>query len=302
MASGDGFAGLKALSAKVKNERRLLLERLKAFENKLLDSSEGLGCFGSSTSVTLSTWDHEESGISGGLVGWLFFDGEKLKVRTEAYSDSGHESDYDDRELDTVEPRWLALLSTPKILDSLIDNISRVLEDEHILTATANEWLTEFVAAEKAMIDADLEEQFAHHPSLLESWQKARDAVEVDPEHSIARSSSHVETVLKACLKQFGDIGYENLTVQTLTSRTVRKLRDSGMLDEGASQSLAGIGTIFHGIGTLRNSSSTAHGKNDGYTPPSSELAQLINHLSGAGSAFVLKQTEKVVQAQQKQE
>lgn len=301
MAGGDGFTGLKALSAKVKNERRVLLERLKAFENKLLESSEGLGCFGSSTSVTLSTWDHEESGISGGLAGWLHFDG-KLTVRTEAYSDSGHESDYSDREIDTVQPRWLALLSTPKILDSLIENISRILEAEHTLTATANQWLTEFVEAEKAVIDADLEEHFEKRPSLLESWQKARKAVEVDSEDSIARSSSHVETVLKACLKELGDAGYENLTVQALTSRTVRKLRDSGMLDEGALQSLTGIATIFHGIGTLRNSSSTAHGKNEGYTPPGSDLAQLINHLAGAGSAFVLKQTEKVVQGQQKPE
>ncbi|WP_420876014.1 abortive infection family protein [Pseudomonas taiwanensis] len=33
------------------------------------------------------------------------------------------------------------------------------------------------------------------------------------------------------------------------------------MLDEGTAQSLTGIGTIFHGIGALRNSSGTAHGK-----------------------------------------
>lgn len=302
MASGDGFAGLKALSAKVKNERRLLLERLKAFENKLLDSSEGLGCFGSSTSVTLSTWDHEESGISGGLVGWLYFDGEKLWVRTEAYSDSGHESDYSDREIDTVEPRWLVLLSTPKVLDSLITNISRILEDEHTLTATANEWLVEFVEAEKTLIDADLEDHFEKHPSLLESWQKARKAVEIDPEDSIGRSCSHVETVLKACLKQLGEVGYERLPLQALNSRTAKKLLDAGTLTKDAIQTLTGVGTIFHGIGTLRNSSSTAHGKNDGYTPPGPDLAQLINHLAGACSAFVLKQTEKVVQAQQKPE
>lgn len=302
MASGDGFAGLKALSAKVKNERRLLLERLKAFENKLFESSEGLDCYGSSTSVTLSTWDHEESGISGGVVGWLFFDGKKLWVRTEAYSDSGHESDYSEHEIDSVEPRWLVLLSTPKILDSLIANISRILEDEHTLTATANEWLTEFVEAEKALIDADLEDHFEKHPSLLESWQKARKAVEVDPEDSIARSCSHVETVLKACLKQLGDVGYEAAPMQNLNSRIAKKLLDAGTLNKGAMQALTGIGTIFHGIGTLRNSSSTAHGKNDGYTPPGPDLAQLINHLAGACSAFVLKQTEKVVQSGQKPE
>lgn len=300
MANGDGFAGLKALSARLKNQRRLLLERLKAFEGKLLETSEGLGCFGSSTYVTLSTWDHEESGVSGGVAGWLFFDGDKLWVRTEAYADNGYEPDYNDYDLDAVEPRWLALLTTPKILDSLIENISRILEDEHTLTATANEWLTEFVATEKAFIDADLEEQFEAHPTLIDSWRKAQKAVEIDPEDSIARSSSHVETVLKACLKQLGDTGHETMTMQALTARTGKKLKEMGMLDEGATQALRGIATIFHGIGTLRNSSSTAHGKNDGYTPPSPDLAQLINHLAGSCSAFVLKQTEKIVQGKLK--
>ncbi|SCZ37648.1 MULTISPECIES: abortive infection family protein [Pseudomonas] len=302
MASGDGFAALKALSRRVKNQRSMLLHRLKAFENKLLESSEGVGCFGSSTYETLSTWDHEESGISGGVVGWLFFDGGKLWVRTEAYSDSGHESECKDHELDDVEPRWLVLLSTSKILNSLIENISRILEDEHILTASANEWLTEFVAVEKALIDKDLEEQFETHPTMLESWQKAQQSVEIDPEDSIARSSSHVETVLKACLKQLGDTGHEAMTVQALTARTVKKLNKMGMLDEGAKQALIGIATIFHGVGTLRNSSSTAHGKNDGYTPPGLDLAQLINHLAGACSVFVLKQTEKVVKGGHKSE
>lgn len=299
MVSSDGLAGLAALSAKIKNERRLLLDRLKSFEKKLLESAEGLGCCGSSKSVTLSSWDHEESGVSGGRAGWLFFDGVKLTVRTESYSDSGHESDYDDYGLDAVQPGWLVLLSAPKILDSLVADISRILEEEHIVIATANEWLTKFVEAEKGAIDTDLEEHFEQHPSLLESWQKARRAVESDPEDSITRSSSHLETVLKTCLKQLGDSGYETLSVDKLTSRAVKRLRDAAILDEGALQSLTGLGTIFHGIGTIRNSSSTAHGKNDDYSPPGVDVAQLINHLAGSGSAFVLKQTEKILKGKE---
>ncbi|MGE8059489.1 abortive infection family protein [Pseudomonas sp. NPDC089547] len=199
-----------------------------------------------------------------------------------------------------IKPEWLRSLSTPAILESLVADISRSLEEEHITISTTNEWLTEFVLAEKAAIDSDIEKQFEPHQTLLESWQTAQKAVEIDPEDSIARSSSHTETVLKACLKQLGDTGHETLAIQSLTSRTAKKLHDVGMLDEGAKQALIGIGTVFHGIGTLRNSSSTAHGKNDGYTPPGSDLAQLINHLSGACSAFVLKQTEEVLKGEQK--
>lgn len=299
MTNSDGLAGLAALSARVKSERRLLLDRLKSFERKLQESSEGLGCCGVSTHVTLASWSHEESGMSGGRYGWLSFNGQRLIVKTEKHADGWDEPVWENFELEAIKPEWKVLLSAPAILESLVDDISRSLEEEHIVTASTNEWLTKFVAAEKAAIDADIEEQFEQHPSLLESWQKARKAVEVDPEDSIARSSSHAETVMKACLKQLGDTGYEAMTVQSLTSQVVRKLRDAGTLDEGALKSLNGIGPIFHGIGTLRNSSSTAHGKNDGYTPPGPDVAQLINHLSGACSAFVLKQTEKLLKEQE---
>ncbi|MGY2135862.1 abortive infection family protein [Pseudomonas reactans] len=302
MANNDGLTGLAALSAKVKGERQKLLDHLKAFDKKLVESAGGLGCRGSSKSVTLEHWEIEDIGVSGGSTGWLSFTGERLIVRVERFADGSPEPDWNDYELAEIKPDWVLLLSTPAILESLVADILRNLEEEHITISTTNDWLTDFVSAEKAAIDSDIKKRFEHHPTLLESWQKAQKTVEVDPEDSIARSSSHVETVLKACLKELRDTGYETLPLQNLTSRTTKKLHEAGMLNEGAKQSLAGIGTIFHGIGTLRNSSSTAHGKNDGYTPPGPDLAQLINHLSGACSAFVLKQTAKVFKDEQKQE
>ncbi|WP_236166331.1 abortive infection family protein [Pseudomonas juntendi] len=298
MGKSDGMAGLAALSAKVKNERRILLERLKAFEKELFGLMDGLGCRGSSGNVTVLSWEHEESGVSGGRVAWLHFNGAKLMVRANSYSDyGGHDSEIDEYELNEVDPGWLVLLSSPECLDSLVEDISGTLKNEQILFSSANEWLTRFVAAEKAEIDADLAEQFKEHPTLLESWQKARAVVESDPEDSIARSSSHLETVLKACLKQLGDTGHETMPVDKLTARMVKKLRDATSVEGGVLQSLSGLGTIFHGVGTTRNSSSTAHGKNEGYSAPEVEVAQLINHLAGAGSAFILKQTERVLKA-----
>ncbi|MGJ7513631.1 abortive infection family protein [Pseudomonas baetica] len=302
MANNDGLSRLASLTTKLKNERRLLLEKLEALEKKLVDSMGELGCYGTSNSVMLESWFYEESDRAGTTTGWLAFDGSKLIVRTEKYEDGWPEPDWNEYSLKEISPEWQVLLSRPVVLESLIDNISSQLEAEHDTITNTNERLTEYVAAEKAAIDADLEQHFEQHPTLLESWQKAQKAVEVDPEDSIARSCSHAETVMKTCLKQLGDTGYEGDAVQGLTSRVVKKLRGAGCLDEGSLQSLKGISTIFHGIGTLRNSSSTAHGKNAGYTPPTPVLAQLVNHLSGAGSAFVLKQTEKVVQGEQKPE
>lgn len=302
MGNGDRMAGLAALSAKVKGERRILLDKLKAFEQKLADLTDGLGCSGSSKYVPISTWHHEESGFGGGRSAWLFFQGDKLKVRTETFSDLDEKSDRIDYELAEAKPGWLALLSGPECLDSLVADLSRTLSEEHTLFASANEWLTKFVATEKAAIDADLTAQFLPYPTLLESWEKARAAVESDPEDSIVRSCSHLETVLKACLKQLGEVGYETMPVDKLTSRAVKRLREASIVDGGVLQCLSGLGTTFHGIGTTRNSSSTAHGKNEGYSAPGVEVAQLINHLAGAGSAFVLKQTEKLSQAESARE
>ncbi|TDF82001.1 abortive infection family protein [Pseudomonas sp. H9] len=295
MARNDGLAELAALSAKVKGERQRLLDGLRAFEKKLVVSSDGLGWCGSSQYVTLEQWTYEQRDDNSVLIGWLFFDGTKLTVRTEDHMSGWDDPICRDYEIDEANLEWLLMLSTPEKLESLVASMLRGLEEERITFSTANERLTEFVSAEKAAIDSDIQEQFQHQPTLLESWQKAQKAVEVDPEDSIARSCSHAETAMKTCLKQLGDTGYETLPVHTLTSQVVKKLREAGTLDEGALKSLNGIGPIFHGVGTLRNSSSTAHGKNDGYTPPGPDVAQLINHLAGACSAFLLKQTEKVL-------
>lgn len=294
MADKDGMAGLADLSAKVKRGRQVLLSQLKLFESKLLDFSGGLGCSGNSKTVTISTWHHEESGFSGGHVAWLFFDGVKLLVRTEGYSDSGHDFSHENHELDMAKPSWLALLSAPEYLESLVADLSRTLAEENCRYASANQWLTEFVTAENEVIDRDLEASFSPYSVLLESWGKARASVVSDPEDSIARSCAHLETVIKACLKRLGDTGYETEALVKLINRVGNKLHDGQAVDSGVLQMLGGLKGIFHGIGTIRNSSSTAHGKNEGYTVPGVEVAQLINHLAGVGSAFLLKKAEMI--------
>lgn len=49
MTTSDGLVGLAVLSAKVRSERRILLDRLRTFEKKLLESAEGTRCSGVST-------------------------------------------------------------------------------------------------------------------------------------------------------------------------------------------------------------------------------------------------------------
>ncbi|MFJ7885826.1 abortive infection family protein [Pseudomonas sp. NPDC096917] len=61
-----------------------------------------------------------------------------------------------------------------------------------------------------------------------------------------------------------------------------------------SSKRVSGLGAIIHGVGTTRNAGSIAHGTNDGDFPPEADVAQLINHLAGSSSVFVLKQTKKL--------
>ncbi|MCU7239988.1 abortive infection family protein [Pseudomonas peradeniyensis] len=295
MADSEGFSRLAVASSKVRGERRSLLEKFEVFEKRLVELTEGLGGSGSSTYTTLSTWDDPVSGFSGGITAWLYFDGLNLRINTEPYCDNGQEFECRTHALQDAELSWLARLSMPAFLESLLSCITRNLEAQHEAFSSANEWLAKFVAQEKVAIDEDLAHRLEQTPNFLESWMRARAVVESDPEESITRSNSHLETVLKGCLRRLGDSGYEKMPIEKLTSRIKNIFRDSGAPSASALDTLTGIGTILHSIGTVRNSHSTAHGKNEGYLPPSMDTAQLINHLSGIGSIYIIKQTEKIL-------
>ncbi|MBC3492454.1 hypothetical protein [Pseudomonas taiwanensis] len=150
--------------------RKRLLAELKAFEAKLLESSDGIDCSGSSVAVSLYHWSTEEHDVSGAVYGWLFFNGEKLVVRTESATDSWPDPDGKDYELGDVTSEWQVLLSKPEIFASLVGSMSKSLEVEHVTISTTNEWLTKLVTEEKAVIDSEIQEQFDNRPNLLESW------------------------------------------------------------------------------------------------------------------------------------
>lgn len=57
------------------------------------------------------------------------------------------------------------------------------------------------------------------------------------------------------------------------------------------AEMIQGAITISKSIGETRNFKSSSHGKNEGYIPPSTDLAQLANHLAGVVSVYVMKQT-----------
>ncbi|KQQ67852.1 hypothetical protein ASF84_01575 [Pseudomonas sp. Leaf127] len=180
-------------------------------------------------------------------------------------------------------------VSDTKVLNSLVADLLQNLDKEFLKTAAAAQSLAQFMTVEKAIIDADLDSLFSNSSKLLDSWLKARKLVFPDPDQSISLSCTHIETVLKSCLKALGEEGYDSYSIEKLLKRLLGILRDSSTIGPAASEMLQGVGTVFHGIGTLRNE--TSHGKDDDYVSNPPELAQTVNHLAGVASVFVMKQT-----------
>ncbi|MCK9715184.1 MULTISPECIES: abortive infection family protein [Pseudomonas syringae group] len=292
MMSDDGFAELAARSEKVRNENRLLLDGLKSFERKLVELVGGLNCTGASEYVTFEEFFDHEDEIIGHTFGILFFDGKELWVNYVEEPHPGYEkSRWEYKPIEKIGIDWQRKVSDQKVRDSLIANLLISLDAEFEKTAPVVQSLSQFMTIEKAEIDSDLDQLFSHNSKLLDSWVKARKSVETDPELSITRSCSHVETVLKGCLKSLGETGYQKDAIEKLGSKVLDILKKSSVIDEATSQMMRGVGTFFLGIGTIRNAQSASHGKDEEYVPPTSDLAQTVNHLAGVASVFVMKQT-----------
>lgn len=295
--SDDGFAELAARSVRVRNEHRLLLEGLKSFEHKLVELVGGLNCTGASDYVTFEEFFDHEDEIIGHTFGILFFDGKELWVNYVEEPNPGYEEDsrWEYKPIEKISADWQRKVSDQKVLDSLVGKLLISLDAEYEKTAPVVKSLGQFVTLEKAEIDSDLDDLFSGSAKLLESWMKARGCVLTDPELSITLSCSHIETVLKACLKSLGETGYQKDAIEKLGSKVLDILKKSSVIDEATSQMMRGVGTIFLGVGTIRNAQSVSHGKDDEYTPPTSDLAQTVNHLAGVASVFVMKQTDLVL-------
>ncbi|MBJ2280183.1 abortive infection family protein [Pseudomonas sp. MF6767] len=296
--SDDGFAELAARSEKVRNEHRLLLEGLKSFEQKLVDLVGGLNCTGVSEYVTFEEYFDHEDEIIGHVFGVLFFDGKELWVN---YKEEPHpgfeEARWEYKPVEKISTDWRRKVSNPKVLDSVVANLLISLDAEYEKTAPVVQSLSQFMTIEKAEIDSDLDELFSGNAKLLESWMKARKAVQTDPEQSITLSCSHVETVLKGCLKVLGATEYETLAIEKLARKTLNMLKADNTIDTVTAEMVQGAITMSKSIGETRNFKSSSHGKSEGYVPPSADLAQLANHLAGVVSVFVMKQTDRVTKA-----
>ncbi|WAB99738.1 abortive infection family protein [Pseudomonas putida] len=287
----EGFAALAARSAQVRNEHRLLLEGLKAFEQRLLELVHGLAIRACSKHILLEEFNDNEGEPIGHIIGFMGFDGRELYVAAKEEPHPSWEDDnYTVHPVDQVGIEWQRRLCHPDVLNSLLHELVVELDKDLHQTAPLVASLAHYGAVEKAKIDADIDAYF-DGTVLYEFWLKARKAVDSDPELSITLSCSHLETALKKCLKMLGAVDYEDEPVTGLMNKLMKRLRRGDVMDEHTKQMLNGALTVCHGIATNRNQKSVAHGKSEGYIQPTADLAQTLNHLAGVISVFVIKHT-----------
>jgi len=294
--SDDGFVELAAQSARVRNEHRLLLQGLKSFEQKLMELVEGLGCGGNSKTLRFSEYTDTEGDPIGHTEGYLGFNGQELFIGAKDEPRPSWEDHYwTNYTLEGAGSDWQRRVSDPDVLNSLLVDLGKNLEKEFEKTSSVVRSLAQFVTVEKAQIDADHDKLFGGSPVLFESWLKARKSVITDPELCITLSYSHIETVLKKCLKMLGATEYEKESIEKLVKMLLKIFRETSVIDAATSQMLQGVGTICQGVGTIRNSRSASHGKSDEYVRPTPDLAQTVNHLAGVVSVFAMKHTDLVL-------
>lgn len=290
----DGFAALAARSTRVRSEHRMLFQGLQAFEQRLQELVAGLNVRGCSKSVCLDERNDSDGDPIGHTIGYLFFDGKQLYVASQDEPGARSADDIEVHCIVDLGIEWQRRLSDPEVLHSLLQDLAKTLDEDIEKTAPLVASLAQFITVEKAQIDSDLDAEFDGNSQLYESWLKARKAVSVDPELSITLSCSHIETVLKKCLKTLGAEGYDEDAIATLISKSVKRLNEARPLDAATRQMLNGVASICHGIATTRNRKSVAHGKSEDYVQPTSDLAQTLNHLAGVVSVFVMKHTAAV--------
>ncbi|MNJ52231.1 hypothetical protein D3C77_475560 [compost metagenome] len=180
----------------------------------------GLRYWARSVDISLDESFDSEGEITGHTVAFLSFDGRKLYVGSKDVPGSSWEEDpWTIHSLEEVHVEWHRRLSANDVLNSLLKDLTQTLDWDFERTAPVVASLGQFVTLEKAEIDADLDKHFAENKVLFQSWVNARKCVATDPELSITLSCSHIETVLKKCLKAIGATGYEDESLATLMGK-----------------------------------------------------------------------------------
>ena len=265
-AMGDPINVLRGLRDESRARDEELRTRFKQLESHLTEASAGLEISGRSDNCSLERYGDDEA-----IYGYLFFDDTGLHVAYRSTEDDLVDSSDDSSDLtfgiqssDKCKAVWLRALAAPRLLQSLINNITEAVrasveadnEAVRALAATVN---LPTRSLETAFIDAAQKLSFG---VVLQDWKDAQSALGVDAADAATRACRLLETLCKHILQKRDQAMPTDQTIQKLFKSAVRSLKLSP--DQQSSEDLrvvaSGMFAAVQGIGALRTHAGTAHG------------------------------------------
>ncbi|GBO54227.1 abortive phage resistance protein [Pseudanabaena sp. lw0831] len=129
------------------------------------------------------------------------------------------------------------------------------------------------------------------------AWQKALERRDEDPEAAITMARTLLESVCKHILDDASIAYSDKDDLLKLYRETAKQLNmaPEQHQEEVFKQILSGCFSVIHGLGTLRNKLSDAHGKGKKAIKPSPRHTTLAVNLAGSMAAFLVTTWEERV-------
>ncbi|MBR8282535.1 abortive infection family protein [Burkholderia vietnamiensis] len=287
---------LKAQRERLERKEAALLARV---ETLIADLTDAVG--EQLISAVSDITNLEQYGEFEWTYGRLHFGDGRLSVQYR-YSGDDHEADYhrdDEGErpwrsvtLTECSPVWREKLMADIVLASLFSEIGAELgkREEQIDGSLAA--VQKVIEAEAATIDAAMSASIGAfgNATLAADWHRSLTSLSLDTADAQARVYTLFETLCLAILDARGVAPLNNRVLRYALPACITELTsgEPELARDGTRQILSAVNGIGTGIGTLRNSFSTAHGTSPGAVLLNPAYAMLAKNAVATAAIFLL--------------
>jgi len=287
---------IRAKATIIKSKRGEVYRKLQQLESELKEALQGIPIYAQSRQITLQSISPDD-----GIYGYLCWSLEKLAIAYRSTEDDFEDAynyapdeyrSFTEKELASSQIEWLEILSSEKVINSLLDNIKTKLENMEEQTNNYTV-IDKILNTESAIISKQIAEELKTigDKNLFTIWIKARNCIQTDPSDSITHTCSYLEAV---CRKIVSDLDKPQPTqkdISSLIGFVIKNVHISSdkLASEELNMILGNIKGILGAIGRLRTDFGSAHGIAPGKTKLGEEQARFINDIGGAVSNYLLK-------------
>lgn len=292
---------IKSRSSSINAQRNVFLLKLERLNSTLAESLNGIDLYARSAKESL-----EIIGVDDWIYGYLVFSQGRLEVRYRSTEDDYQDfmnqvpeeyQSYQSKELKLCPITWLEKLSSEAQINRILSEINTSLEYIEKNTTNSLESLNKALDSQSEEIANETTHALREVESdeLIRYWIKARSCIQLDPEESITRSSSYLESVCRLILNKLEVSLPDNKDITSLIGAAVRalELSENSEANRDLQQLFGGIKSIFQSIGAMRTHFGTAHGITPGDYAPKEDYARLINDAAATASTYLLRRFKK---------